>query len=35
MENGRVESLNGRLRDERLDAMQFLSWDNARTKIEA
>lgn len=35
MENGHVESFNGRLRDECLNVMQFLSLDDARAKIEA
>lgn len=34
-ENGHIESLNGRLRDECLNVMQFLSIDDARAKIEA
>lgn len=34
-DNGFIESLNGRLRDERLDAHWFLSLDDARAKIEA
>jgi putative transposase len=35
VENGFVESFNGRLRDECLNANQFLSIDDARCKIEA
>jgi putative transposase len=35
MENGHVESFNGRLRDECLNVMQFLSLDDAQAKIEA
>jgi len=35
MENGHIESFNGRLRDECLDINQFLSLDDARAKIEA
>lgn len=34
-ENGHIESFNGRLRDECLNVMQFLSIDDARAKIEA
>lgn len=34
-ENGFVESFNGKLRDECLNASQFLSLDDARSKIEA
>ena len=30
-----MESFNGRLRDERLNVHQFLSFDDARLKIEA
>jgi putative transposase len=33
-ENGHIESFNGRLRDECLNVMQFLSLDDARAKIE-
>ena len=35
VENGFVESFNGKLRDECLNANQFLSIDDARSKIEA
>ena len=35
MENGHIESFNGRLRDECLNVTQFMSLDDARTKIEA
>jgi putative transposase len=35
MENGHIESFNGRLRDECLNVDQFLSLDDAREKIEA
>ena len=35
MENGHIESFNGRLRDECLNVMQFMSLDDARAKIEA
>jgi putative transposase len=35
MENGHIESFNGRLRDECLNVMQFMSLGDARTKIEA
>ena len=35
MENGHIESFNGRLRDECLNVTQFLSLDDARAKIEA
>jgi putative transposase len=34
-ENGPIESFNGRLRDECLNVMQFMSLDDARAKIEA
>jgi putative transposase len=34
-ENGHIESFNGKLRDECLNAHQFLSIDDARSKIEA
>ena len=34
-ENAFIESFNGRLRDECLNVHQFLSIDDARTKIEA
>ena len=34
-ENGHIESFNGRLRDECLNVMQFMSLDDAREKIEA
>ena len=34
-ENGHIESFNGKLRDECLNANQFLSIDDARSKIEA
>ena len=34
-ENGHIESFNGKLRDECLNANQFLSMDDARIKIEA
>ena len=34
-ENGHIESFNGRLRDECLNVMQFMSLDDARAKIEA
>ncbi len=35
MENGYIESFNGRLRDECLNVHQFLSLDDAKAKIEA
>jgi putative transposase len=35
MENGHIESFNGRLRDKCLNVMQFMSLDDARAKIEA
>jgi putative transposase len=35
VENAHIESFNGRLRDECLNVHQFLSLDDARTKIEA
>jgi putative transposase len=35
MENGHIESFNGRLRDECLNVMQFMSLADARAKIEA
>ncbi len=35
IENGHIESFNGRLRDECLSVMQFMSLDDARVKIEA
>jgi putative transposase len=35
MENGHIESFNGRLRDECLNVMQFMSLDDARERIEA
>ena len=35
MDNGHIESFNGRLRDECLNVNQFLSIDDARAKIEA
>jgi putative transposase len=35
MDNGHIESFNGRLRDECLNVNQFLSIDDAREKIEA
>ena len=35
MENGHIESFNGRLRDECLNVSQFLSLDDARQKLEA
>lgn len=35
MENGHIESFNGRLRDECLNVMQFMSLDDTRAKIEA
>jgi putative transposase len=35
MENGYIESFNGRLRDECLNVNQFMSLDDARAKIEA
>jgi len=35
MENGHIESFNGRLRDECLNIMQFMSLDDALAKIEA
>ena len=35
VENGFIESFNGRLPDECLNANQFLSIDDARSKIEA
>jgi putative transposase len=35
MENGHIESFNGRLRDECLNVMQFMSLDDARAKIES
>ena len=34
-QNGHIESLNGRLRDECLNVQQFVSLDDARQKIEA
>jgi putative transposase len=34
-ENGFIESINSRLRDECLNTNQFLSIDDARSKIEA
>ena len=34
-ENGFIEAFNGKLRDECLNAHQFLSIDDARSKIEA
>jgi putative transposase len=34
-ENSHIESFNGRLRDECLNVNQFLSLEDARTKIEA
>jgi Integrase core domain len=34
-ENSFIESFNGKLRDECLNANQFLSIDDARSKIEA
>jgi putative transposase len=34
-ENGHIESFNGRLRDECLNVMQFVSIDGAREKIES
>lgn len=34
-ENGFIEAFNGKLRDECLNAQQFLSIDDARSKIEA
>ena len=34
MENGHIESFNGRLRDECLNVTQFMSLDDARAKIE-
>jgi len=34
MENGHIESFNGRLRDECLNVHQFLSLEDARAKIE-
>jgi putative transposase len=34
-ENGHIESFNGKLRDECLNTQQFLSIDDARSKIEA
>jgi len=35
VENGFIESFNGKLRDECLNANQFLSLADARSKIEA
>ena len=35
MENGHIESFNGRLRDECLNVNQFVSLADARAKIEA
>jgi putative transposase len=35
MENGHIESFNGRLRDECLNVNQFLSFDHARQLLEA
>ena len=35
VENCFIESFNGKLRDERLNANQFLSIEDARSKIEA
>jgi putative transposase len=35
MESGHIESFNGRLRDECLNVMQFMSLDDARAKVEA
>jgi len=35
MENGHIESFNGRLRDECLNVTQFMPLDDARAKIEA
>ena len=35
MENGHIESFNGRLRDECLNVNQFLSLADAKQKIEA
>lgn len=35
MENGHIESFNGRLRDECLNVHQFLSLEDARTKLDA
>ena len=35
VENGFIESFNGKLRDECLNANQFLSIEDARSKIEA
>jgi putative transposase len=35
MESGHIESFNGRLRDECLNVMQFMSLEDARAKIEA
>jgi putative transposase len=35
VENGHIESFNGKLRDECLNAHQFLSIDDASCKIEA
>ena len=35
VENGYIESFNGKLRDECLNAHQFLSIADARSKIEA
>jgi putative transposase len=34
-ENGRIESFNGRFRDECLDVHTFLSMDDVRGKLEA
>ncbi len=34
-DNGHIESFNGRLRDECLNVQQFLSLDDARTKLTA
>lgn len=35
MDNGHIESLNGRLRDECLNVNQFLTIDDGKAKIEA
>jgi putative transposase len=35
MDNGHIESFNGRLRDECLNVNQFLTIEDARAKIEA
>ncbi len=35
MENGHIESFNGRLRDECLSVNQFMTLDDARRQIEA